>query len=165
MTTVRFLTLCKSIVDISRNLLVSLPYDIVKLAILENLQVHRNKLTAFPAGMSELLSLKCLNAEFNYLHSIGSQFEKLPKLTDLNLNHNPNLDISNMPVQTKRLFDLRIIMSSKELRHGIIQRTLGIRKEVLNKEQMKLFGPAKTLRDEITKRRANVQVKMGDSDD
>lgn len=125
--------------DVSRNLLTSLPPDIVLLPILENLQIHRNKLTMLPSGISELRSLKVLNAEFNDIFDIVDDFGQLPKLCDVNLSGNPRLNMNTMSYKTQLAIELRNTMADKHERKIVISRVLDLTRSLRNSEVSKFL--------------------------
>ena len=127
------------VLDLSRNEFVTLPFDIIKLPLLEKLVIHRNKLESLPTGMNIMKSLQVINAEYNNLTDIPKELDRLPRLHDLNLKGNPYLKINAMPVRLKRMYEMRLLMSSGDLRKGLIKRTLGMQREALNEQQYKLF--------------------------
>ena len=127
------------VVDLSRNSFVCLPYDIVKLPLLEKLLVHRNKIEALPSGMKQLQSLLTINAEYNNLNDIGEELECLPRLYDLNFQHNPNLDTSKLSGRIRRLVEIRALMSDGDERKAMIKRVSNLRRENLNREQFQQF--------------------------
>ena len=106
--------------DLSRNEFVALPFDIIKLPLLQKLFVHRNKLESLPTGMKIMKSLQVINAEYNDLTEIPKELDKLPKLHDINLKYNPNLKTQTMPVRLKRMYEMRLLMSSGDLRKGLL---------------------------------------------
>ena len=65
--------------------------------------------------------------------------DKLPSLEDLNLTANPNLDLATLGTRTRRLVDKRALMASKNERRILIQRALGVQRNVLTREQQAIF--------------------------
>lgn len=127
--------------DLSYNNMKLLPTEIVKLTFLQTLIVKNNKLTDFPDNMKDLKSLKSLDASHNCLTIIGNKLDSVASLEDLNLTNNPGLkiDVLNMGTRTKRLFELRVIRSSKQERRALITRALNIYKSALIREQNIVF--------------------------
>lgn len=125
--------------NLSRNNLKTLPADIVKLFALEELLVDRNQLLEFPKDMQTLRTLRLLDASFNALTNVGTALDKLPSLEDLNLTANPNLDLVTLGTRTRRLVDKRALMASKNERRVLIQRALGVQRNVLTREQQAIF--------------------------
>ena len=123
--------------DLSRNKLVTLPSDIIKLPQLTILYVQNNKLIKFPDNMKELRSLNTIDASANDLVSIGEQLEYIPNLEDLNLKDCKSLKtgILDMGTRTRRLYEKRILLTSKIERRSLITRALNIQKTALIREQ------------------------------
>ena len=91
--------------DLSRNLLETLPSDITNCPSLEQLLIHRNKLSSLPEGMGNMRSLIILDASFNLIVSVGDELEELFNLQELNLTNNDRLFTEDMGTRTRRLFD------------------------------------------------------------
>jgi len=123
--------------DLSRNKLVTLPNDIIKLPQLTILYVQNNKLNKFPDNMRELRSLNTIDASVNDFVSIGDQLENIPNLEDLNLKDCKLLKtgILDMGTRTRRLYEKRILMNSKIERRALNTRALNIQKTALIREQ------------------------------
>jgi hypothetical protein len=87
--------------------------------------------------MRELRSLNTIDASVNDFVSIGDQLENIPNLEDLNLKDCKLLKtgILDMGTRTRRLYEKRILMTSKIERRALITRALNIQKTALIREQ------------------------------
>jgi hypothetical protein len=126
-------------VNLCRNSLESLPEDISSLRMLEQLVVHRNKLKGLPMGLGILRYLKSVDASFNEITVVGPIFENSMKLEELNLSNNPDIDVDSMDARTRRLYEKRAVQGSKASRRALIQRALGVQRDVLTREQQIIF--------------------------
>lgn len=140
--------------NLSRNNLDHLPDDIGRLVALETLLIDKNQLKTFPSNMQSMRNCHKIDASYNQLIDVGTLLDRLPSLEDLNLAHNPHLDVEKLGTRTRRLHDKRIMMSAKENRRIMITRALNVRREVLSREQEAIFravyeGPPKGEPDEL----------------
>lgn len=123
------------VLDLSRNEIIFIPETISKLPLLEVLNLSYNKIKAVPECMSELSSLQQVDLSHNNISSIGNQFERMIQLGKLDVTSNPDLDVEHLPLRTRRLYEKQILLKSKSERRALVQRALGIRRSVLQKEQ------------------------------
>jgi len=72
---------------------------------------------------------------YNNIKVLGDQFERMINLHSLNLTGNSELDVDGLPIRTRRLHEKQQLLRSKSERRALIQRALGIRNNVLQKEQ------------------------------
>lgn len=149
--------------DLSRNQLTELPVDLCRLPVLETLIVHRNLLTELPSEISHVKSLTSIDASYNHIQYIGTTVETLPRLEFLNLDNNtlapgassagasntsdpadnsvgvgrpiPNPLMVDIGTRTRRLLERHALLVSKDERRSLIQRALGVRKNVLLLEE------------------------------
>ena len=85
--------------------------------------------------MSWCLHTSQLDLAHNDLLEVGSRLDNIPLLDDLDLSANPRLDVASMPSRVRRLHDKKQLFRSKDSRRVLIQRGLGVRKGVMDKEQ------------------------------
>jgi hypothetical protein len=121
--------------DISRNEFEALPSDITSLPLLTTLVASRCKIKSMPKEMAAMRSLKTLDLGHNQLTILGDVLDSLPSLAELDLTGNTNLDNEAMSIKTRRLHEKRQLLKSKTARMVLIKRALGIRKDVLVREQ------------------------------
>lgn len=121
--------------NLSRNQLDFIPAEITDLPLLQTLEMGRNKIATLPKEMSGMRSLKTLDLSFNQLTHIGNVLDGPPSLQDLNLGDNPDIDNKSMSEKTRRMHEKRQLLRSKGARRALIGRALGIRKDVLIREQ------------------------------
>lgn len=121
--------------DLSRNQLESIPEDITELPLLVSLNVSRNKIATVPKDMAPMRSLKTLDLSSNALTIVGDVFDGPPQLEELNLSDNPDMDLKSMSDKSRRMHEKRQLFRSKASRRVLIGRALGIRKDVLVREQ------------------------------
>jgi Leucine-rich repeat (LRR) protein len=121
--------------DLSRNKLTSIPEDLTKLPLLSILIMNRNDIEVLPQDMSGMRNLRTLDLSHNKLIRTGTVLDDLPSLSDLNLSDNPTLDLIGMSIKSRRLHEKLQLLRNKSTRRILIKRALGIRQEVLNKEQ------------------------------
>lgn len=143
--------------DISRNELSELPLDMFKLPVLETFLCHRNKITDIPSEISHVKSLTLIDASFNHIQYIGTRVETLPRLEFLNLDNNtpvPSAEsgegaeatgeadsatgnplMVGIGTRTRRLLERHSLLISKNERRSLIQRALGVRSNVLRREE------------------------------
>ena len=131
------LTALKNI-NLSRNNLSRLPDDIVKLPLLETLDVQRNKLDSLPAKINELRSLHHFDVSWNNLRFVSDSLEDVQALKTLNLSNNP-IDIESLPPRIKRFYEQRVLFISKNERRILIQRALGVRRTIVNREKEEIL--------------------------
>jgi Leucine-rich repeat (LRR) protein len=98
-------------INLSRNRLKSIPEQLLKLALLEQLDVNRNCISAFPEEMNQMRSLRRLDASYNEITFVGTTFDSLSLLEELNLTHNPGIQVDSMGVRTRRLYEKVIRMN------------------------------------------------------
>ncbi len=140
--------------NLARNNLKSLPNDIGRLVSLETLLVDRNQLRTFPPNMGTMRTLRLLDASNNQLVDVGTLLDRIPALEDLNLTGNPHMDVEKLGTRTRRLYEKRMLLSSKHSRRAMIGRALNIQRNTLSREQEAIFtavyeGPAKGEVDEL----------------
>lgn len=140
--------------NLSRNNLKQLPSDLGRLVSLETLLLNHNELQTFPAGMGTMRTLRILDVSHNQLVEVGTLLDRIPALEDLNLTSNVHLDIEKLGTRTRRLYEKRVLLSSKKSRRAMIERALNIQRNVLSREQEAIFqavyeGPAKGAVDEL----------------
>jgi Leucine-rich repeat (LRR) protein len=112
--------------------------------------------------MNELRALQSVDLSHNQLSSIGEHFERMISLHTLDLSGNESIDPDNLPTRTRRLHEKVIrespllktsltpfllspfplsldsqqqLLKSKSERRALVKRALGIRHQVLMKEQ------------------------------
>lgn len=86
--------------DLSKNQLTELPFEITKLKNLMILDLSQNQLTEIPPELLELKKLTELNLDHNQLTQLPSEFNELKDLTELNLDHN---HLTQLPLELKKL--------------------------------------------------------------
>ena len=121
--------------NLSRNEMEAIPEEICDLPLLVSLDLGRNKIATLPKEMSGMRSLKTLDLQCNKLTVIGSVLDGPPQLFELNLSDNPDMDLKSMSEKTRRMHEKRQLLKSKNARRVLIGRALGIRKDVLVREQ------------------------------
>jgi Leucine-rich repeat (LRR) protein len=92
-------------INLSRNVLTSLPTDITRLTLLEELNISYNKLTVLPDGIGMLRSLHTLDASYNLLTDVGDSLETVNSLQHLNLLGNEQLNFEELGIRTRRLHE------------------------------------------------------------
>jgi len=142
------------VLNLSRNNLRELPKEIARLVSLEKLLVDRNQLQTFPENMGNMRTLRILDASHNQLIEVNTLLDRIPALEDLNLSSNPHLNIGKLGTRTRRLYEKRELLSSKNKRRAMIERALNIQRNTLSREQEAIFravyeGPAKGEVDEL----------------
>ena len=137
--------------DLSRNELTEIPDDITHLPLLQNINLSRNQISKLPKDVKGMVSIRVIDLSHNSLTNIGSIFDELPNLHEIDFINNPDLDENTMSIKTRRLFEKKQLLRSKRSRRVLINRALGIRHDVLVKEQ-------KFIEDEIAKSKMNHTV-------
>jgi Leucine-rich repeat (LRR) protein len=92
--------------------LTTLPPDIYKLEMLEELDLQKNKFTVVPEGIFELKKLRVLNLGFNNIREIPDTFKNLINLTSLNLNW---LELKTFPISICNLEALETLYLTNNL--------------------------------------------------
>lgn len=67
---------------------IQLPGSILKLKLLNDLDISRNSLTSLPAGLMRLRALRRLNVSENQLSELPQDIGELKNLKSLNASHN-----------------------------------------------------------------------------
>jgi internalin A len=94
--------------DLSGNLLTSIPYLITRLENLTSLDLSRNGLKTVPRWIAQLQNLTSLNLGGNDFTTIPDSIIQLPNLTSLDLSFNDLTTIPNTITQLKNLTSLDI---------------------------------------------------------
>ena len=118
-----------------------------------------------PACLVELRALQVVDLSHNDIRTIGDQFERIINLHTLDLSGNEDLDVDSLLIRTRRLHEKvssvwysrlvcaspmqlsvtsvcvcqQQLLKSKCERRALIQRALGVRKDVLLKEQQAIL--------------------------
>jgi len=91
-------------ITLYKNLLETIPQELFRFVLLEELNLFRNKLHAIPTNLSSLAHLKILNLGSNQLETLPPQLFTLSQLEELDLSNN---GISILPADIKNLTRLR----------------------------------------------------------
>jgi Leucine-rich repeat (LRR) protein len=86
----------KHFVNLSNNIISSLPESIGDLNNLTSLQLQNNKLTLLPESIGNLNNLTSLQLQNNKLTTLPLTLTKLNKLSFISLNDNDKLDIPEL---------------------------------------------------------------------
>jgi len=107
-TDTKFLVQTK-VLDLSNQNLDKLPQDVLKISILEDLNISNNKISgALPSQIRELSKLKVLNASNNLMTGVPAEIGQLADLEVLDLSNNKLTGLPNELGNLKKLKVLNI---------------------------------------------------------
>ncbi|XP_008433136.1 leucine-rich repeat and calponin homology domain-containing protein 4 isoform X3 [Poecilia reticulata] len=100
--------------NLSRNLLSSLPPSVFQLPLLRVLIVSNNKLSSLPSSIYALTHLRQLDVSCNELQSLPAELGQLETLRDLNLRRN---QLTTLPEEISELPLVRLDVSCNRISH------------------------------------------------
>ncbi|XP_014831628.1 PREDICTED: leucine-rich repeat and calponin homology domain-containing protein 4-like [Poecilia mexicana] len=100
--------------NLSRNLLSSLPPSVFQLPLLRVLIVSNNKLPSLPSSIYSLTHLRQLDVSCNELQSLPAELGQLETLRDLNLRRN---QLTTLPEEISELPLVRLDVSCNRISH------------------------------------------------
>ena len=94
--------------DLSNNLLATLPMNFKKLTQLENFNLSNNRFNVFPEVICFITNLRTLNLSYNFIPHLPSTISNLERLSLLNMLENPINKVADEIYYLKELKDILI---------------------------------------------------------